>query len=152
MSETTKACPHCGEQILAVAVKCKHCGSMLTGATVPGVAPAAALNRQFIMRPAIAIPAVILLALLSLTVAAHWRDTYTLTGNGFSSADVTRLERNISIKLAAQRWNVVDVELMRQSPTELTGFAKVRVPLLGIVTKTCTVTMGEDRETMWQCK
>lgn len=25
----TKACPYCGEQILAVAVKCKHCGSDL---------------------------------------------------------------------------------------------------------------------------
>ena len=105
------------------------------------------------MRPAIAIPAVIVLALLSLAVVgANWAHTHTLSGNGFSNADVTRMERNISIKLAAQRWNVVDVELMRQSPTELTGFAKVRVPLLGIVTKRCTVTMGEDRETMWQCK
>jgi len=27
----TKACPYCGESILAVARKCKHCGSMLDG-------------------------------------------------------------------------------------------------------------------------
>jgi hypothetical protein len=28
--EPTRACPFCGEQILAVAIKCKHCGSDLT--------------------------------------------------------------------------------------------------------------------------
>jgi hypothetical protein len=28
--EATKHCPYCGEQILAVAIKCKHCGSDLT--------------------------------------------------------------------------------------------------------------------------
>ena len=30
-SQTEKPCPMCGESILAVAKKCKHCGSMLDG-------------------------------------------------------------------------------------------------------------------------
>jgi hypothetical protein len=43
MAENTKACPMCGEEILAVAVKCKHCGSMLTASSSSvGVGPVAA--------------------------------------------------------------------------------------------------------------
>lgn len=30
MTEETKACPYCGEQIIAEAQKCKHCGEWLT--------------------------------------------------------------------------------------------------------------------------
>ena len=37
MSEDTKACPFCGEQILAVAIKCKHCGSNID--TNPAAVP-----------------------------------------------------------------------------------------------------------------
>jgi len=28
--EATKRCPHCAEEILAAAIKCKHCGSALS--------------------------------------------------------------------------------------------------------------------------
>ena len=31
MSQETKKCPYCGEEILAVAKKCKHCGTWLDG-------------------------------------------------------------------------------------------------------------------------
>lgn len=35
-TRTTKRCPFCAEEILAIAIKCKHCGSNLAGAsTVP---------------------------------------------------------------------------------------------------------------------
>jgi hypothetical protein len=36
VEKITKACPFCGEQILEVAVKCKHCQSALTELPVIG--------------------------------------------------------------------------------------------------------------------
>jgi uncharacterized membrane protein YvbJ len=50
MTEEIKKCPFCGEDILKVAIKCKHCGSMLDGSdqnnrvTVSGVDPFAELH------------------------------------------------------------------------------------------------------------
>ncbi len=35
MPDDTKKCPYCGEEILAVAIKCKHCQSMLDGTPAP---------------------------------------------------------------------------------------------------------------------
>jgi hypothetical protein len=43
--QATKACPYCGEQVLAVAIKCKHCGSYLAeiapATAQPALAPLA---------------------------------------------------------------------------------------------------------------
>lgn len=35
--EETKKCPHCGEEIKAVAKKCRHCGSWLDDSSKPQV-------------------------------------------------------------------------------------------------------------------
>jgi membrane protein YdbS with pleckstrin-like domain len=37
---TTRACPYCGEQILTVAKKCKHCGEFLDASGKPSIASA----------------------------------------------------------------------------------------------------------------
>ncbi len=37
MSEEIKRCPYCGEEILAIAIKCKHCGSDLIGETAQAI-------------------------------------------------------------------------------------------------------------------
>ena len=48
MSEETKKCPFCGEEILAMAIKCKHCQSMLNGKNVRDMAPASGAPIQTI--------------------------------------------------------------------------------------------------------
>jgi hypothetical protein len=59
MSDATKTCPLCGEQILAIARKCRYCGKYLDNLPRPIEVPTSALERALmpVGRPLSAIAA-----------------------------------------------------------------------------------------------
>jgi len=143
----TKACPFCGEEVLAVAVKCKHCGSAIGPAAAPETPKAAPRKKSSLTSLAIFV-----LLVGGAFAVYNWSRTGSPTGHGFTQADVTRVEQDIRQQFGKQGSRVDDVEMMIQSPTQLTGFAKVKMPLLGDITKNCSATMGTTGQYMWQCK
>jgi hypothetical protein len=146
MSET-KACPYCGEQVLAAAIKCKHCGSSIDG---PG---SGAIKKQFKMRPAFVVLGGIVLAVFGAGWAYNWQKTGTPSGIGFSDEAITSINRDIRDEFAKRRGiTVEDVQMVRESPRKLTGFAKVKAPFLGSMNKACTATMGDDGRSFWRCE
>jgi hypothetical protein len=135
MSET-KACPYCSEQVLTTAIKCKHCGSSIDG-------PTGTIKKQFKMRPAI----------FGAGWAYNWQKTGTPSGIGFSDEAISAIEDDIRGEFAKRRGiTVEEVQMIRESPRKLTGFAKVKAPLLGTINKACTATMGDDGRSIWRCE
>lgn len=150
MNDATKPCPYCGEQILAVAVKCKHCGSMLRDA--PSGDVGAAVKKQFTMRPAFAVLGLVIVSIFAAAWVYNYNTTGSVTGKGFSDADIKTIEQSIRDEFTKRpHATVEEVQMLRESPRQLKGFAKIRVPILGTVNKSCTATMGDDGRSFWQC-
>lgn len=141
----TKACPYCGEQVLAVAIKCKHCGSNLAGPAGPPVS-------QYKIRPVFVVLLGIALAVFGAGFVANWNRTGTLSGKGFTEADVANIEQNISIEFSKRPGvRVEQVKMLRESPTQMTGFVKLKMPLLGDLQKSCNAKLVEGEQTFWRC-
>lgn len=142
----TKACPYCSEQILATAVKCKHCGSNLGGAT-------GAIAGQFKMRPVFTLLGVIIIALFGAGLAYNWANTGTPSGIGFTDQGVSSIERDISNEFAKRGGiTVEEVHMVKESPRKLTGFIRIKAPFLGTINKSCNATMGDDGRSIWNCQ
>jgi hypothetical protein len=77
----------------------------------------------------------------------------TAPGRGFSDSDVAKVEQSIKTEFARRSGLTVrEVKMVRQSPTELSGVAKVNVPQLGIIEKACDANLGDRGQLTWQCR
>lgn len=144
--DETKACPYCGEQVLTVAIKCKHCGSAID-------VPTSTVKGQLTARPAYKVAGAIILVLIIIVLFANVSRTGTVSGNGFSDADVQNIERDIREKYAnGSGATVQEVQLIRESPTKLSGYVTLKQASVGTIQKTCSATMGVDAQIIWECK
>ncbi len=114
VNAAAKACPFCGEQILAVAVKCKHCGSALD---TPANPVADAVKSQFKIRPSLAVALMLIVAMIGAGWVYNLNRTGTISGKGFTDADVASIEQSIRTEFGKQRGvTVEEVHLLKESP------------------------------------
>jgi len=77
--------------------------------------------------------------------------------SGFSDDDVKKIQDDIRAEFSKKQGvEVLDVQMLKESPNKLTGFAKIKVALpFGLhkeVTKNCSALKGEgDGKSMWKC-
>jgi len=140
-----KPCPYCGEQVLAVAVKCKHCGSTIGG-------PEFVVKKQFAVRRALLIPGLVILSLFAIGITHNLYATGNILGHGYSRADAQDIAQNIRDEFSKRPGvTVEDVQMIRVSSTQLSGFARIKVGRIE-ANKSCTSTLGEDGRSVWSCK
>jgi hypothetical protein len=71
----------------------------------------------------------------------------------FSDTEIANVEQSIRSEFGKREGiTVTEVRMMKESPRKLSGLAKIQVPEFGEVTKSCSATMGEDAQYIWECK
>jgi hypothetical protein len=165
MSET-RACPYCGEQVLSVAIKCKHCQSAIGPPTANSSSgadwkeaneiPLESVSKAKatpLVRPGFVKVGAVILVLIGAGLVYNYSRTGSVTGNGYSDEDVAMIEKDIREQYEKQRGMTVDsVSMIRETPTHLTGFVKVKVPILGLIMKNCSATRDGNGQSIWKCE
>ena len=71
--------------------------------------------------------------------------------NGFTQPDIDALHKTIKDEFEKRPGvSVTDVQLLRESPRKLVGFVKLKISGEEI-TKSCSATMGDNAQYIWEC-
>jgi hypothetical protein len=105
------------------------------------------------MGPIYAVMAVVIaLSALGVGYAHHWGQTSAPSGRGFTDADVARVEQSIKTEFERRTGLRVEaVKMVKELPTRLTGFVKIRTESLGTIVKTCEASLSDRGLPIWQC-
>lgn len=99
-----------------------------------------------------ALAVAIALSALSAGCSRSWGQTGTASGREFTDADIGKVEQSIKTEFARRSGlSVVAVKMVMESPTRLTGTAKIRTESLGTVEKACEASMSDRGLPIWQC-
>jgi hypothetical protein len=125
----TKACPYCGEQILAVAVKCKHCQSMLApNAPAPVRTPQADLAgaRADLTKGIFQVLAGLIPIVIGVVIYIQWKDS--ADDNSSSNESTTRRTNrgfeasSMSECVNTMRSMASDFNAVTDTPSRVSGF------------------------------
>lgn len=81
--------------------------------------------------------------------------TFTLAGcsPSFSKEDIDAIKKSITQEFGKREGiKVVDVVMLKESATKLTGYAKISVAEFGEITKPCSATMAQEGGYIWRCE
>ena len=70
----------------------------------------------------------------------------------FSDADVVAMKASIREEYQKKGLTVSEVTLIRVNDRRLEGFVKLESAAFGSLTKECFVTLGDDGQSIWQCR
>jgi YbbR domain-containing protein len=73
--------------------------------------------------------------------------------SGFSNADIEGIKKSIKSKYEKREGvTVLEVQMLKESSRKAVGYVKLKIAVLGEVTKPCSATLAEDGEqTIWRC-
>lgn len=109
-------------------------------------------ENQFKIRPAYQLMLIFILLGFGLGLYLNWKDTGSLIGHGFSVEYIESIEQDIKTEYEKTKGvKVIKVAMIREEPTKLTGFVKMRRNSGKEIQLTCSATLGETGNSLWGC-